>query len=286
MASFGNYLLITPVFNEEDHLNRYLDSIIDQNLKPRLFILVDDNSTDRSKEIILDYSRKYNWIKYSYHVSQPKKVQGSKVIEAFNFGLDNLDLNSYDFISKIDADIELPQDYFQTINEHFNENSRLGICGGKIEELRNDIWEKKWQADYHVRGALKSYRISCFNEMDGILPVLGWDGIDEIKAMYLGWDVLSIDKYAKHFRNASSDYRPIKMQFKYGIAAYRNGNNLFLTLIRTIVKSIQKPFILSGISFFVGYLYSFIRRDHKNVEKTLAKYINKFHLKRLLKLKR
>ena len=71
------YLIITPVHNEQDNLVRFLDSIISQTYQPDLLLLVDDNSTDDSGEIIKRYSYNYDWIQYVYRKSSEKKVQGS-----------------------------------------------------------------------------------------------------------------------------------------------------------------------------------------------------------------
>ena len=61
-----NHIIITPVFNEEEFLERFIMSIIKQINKPKLFILVDDNSNDNSAEIIKSFTLRYNWIKYYY----------------------------------------------------------------------------------------------------------------------------------------------------------------------------------------------------------------------------
>lgn len=280
------HIIITPVFNEEKNLEYILKSIVGQTQLPIKWVLVDDNSTDNSALIIKDFIKDFPWITYLFHPSEPKKVQGSKVIEAFNFGLNYLNDIEYEIISKIDADLELPIDYFEKIIHAFNKNPKLGIAGGKIQEYKNDEWSIIAQAPYHVRGALKSYRKECFLEIDGLLPVLGWDGLDEMTSMYKGWQTEIINCNVKHYRPASTDYFPIKMQFKYGIANYKNGGNMLLALIRFLVKFKNKPYFLASLSFLSGYFYAFINQKPKNVDLNLAKFINNFHFRRIIKLKR
>lgn len=275
------YVIITPAHNEEDFIEITIKSIIKQTILPQEWIIVDDNSTDQTASIIKNYAAKYEWIEYIYHHSGPWKSQGAKVIEAFNFGLAKLGVSDYDFISKIDADLELPSDYFEKIGNSLYNNPKIGVLGGQILEFKNNSWKKIPQASYHIRGALKSYRKECFINIDGLMPVLGWDGLDEMKAMYYGWQTKIIDSSVKHFRPASSDYVATELLFNLGIANYKNGGGLFLALIRGIVRMKRKPYILSGLYFLKGYFFALIKKEPKNVDKALARFINRFHMKRL-----
>lgn len=50
--------VIVPIYNVEKYLKQCLDSVLNQSLKEIEIILVDDGSTDKSKEIISDYENK------------------------------------------------------------------------------------------------------------------------------------------------------------------------------------------------------------------------------------
>lgn len=51
--------VIVPVHNTEKFLGRCLDSLISQTVEDIEFILIDDASTDKSKEILTSYQKKY-----------------------------------------------------------------------------------------------------------------------------------------------------------------------------------------------------------------------------------
>ena len=55
--------IIVPVYNAEDYLKRCLDSLINQTYKNIEIIIIDDSSTDNSKEIIKKYASKDNRIR-------------------------------------------------------------------------------------------------------------------------------------------------------------------------------------------------------------------------------
>lgn len=280
------HLVITPFFNEEKYLETYIRSVIDQINLPDKLILVDDNSTDQSTQIAKKYSEKYDWIDLVQKKSTPVKIQGSKVIQAFNYGLRNIDIENFDFISKIDSDLKLPKNYFSKTLSAFDEDDSIGIAGGRIMEYRNDKWEVIRQSDYHIRGALKSYKKDCFKEIDRLMPVLGWDGLDEMKAFKNGWHTKIVDVNVKHYRPANNDYNSLKINYKYGRANYKNGGNLILATVRFLVRTVNKPFILGGVSYYLGYLIAYFLREKKNVDSDLSKFINKFHLQRLKRFKR
>lgn len=275
------YLIITPVHNEQDNLVRFLDSIISQTYQPDLLLLVDDNSTDDSGEIIKKYSYNYDWIQYVYRKSSEKKVQGSKVIEAFNFGLSKVNICSFDFISKIDADLEFESTFFKCVAKAFNDDPRIGLVGGFIQEFNGTNWITVHDSDYHVRGALKSYKIEAFNDIDGLMPVFGWDGLDEMQLFQKGWRTHNLINKVKHFRPAASDYNSLVLSFNEGKANYLNGGNFPLALIRVLVRLWRRPFLLTAIFFFIGYIYNFALRRPKLVDKDLSKFINYFHYNRI-----
>jgi glycosyltransferase involved in cell wall biosynthesis len=280
------YLIITPVHNEEKHLTTYIESVINQELKPTQFVLVDDNSSDSSSSLIKSYCEKFEWIKYLYHPSEAKKSQGAKIIHAFNYGLTNSSLEGIDIVSKIDADLKLPPEYFKKVIETFSNNQKIGLAGGYILEKEQGKWKRQKQGNYHIRGALKSYRVECFKDIDGLMPVLGWDGIDIMKSYYNGWSSHVIEIGVKHYRPASSNYDTPLLNYKRGIANYKLGGNLFLAIIRSIVKSMHPPYIKSGYNFLLGYLHCYWNNEERLVSDDLAFFINSFHFKRLLKLSR
>ena len=55
-------MLITPAKNEEQNLLEVSRSVTGQKIKPELWVLVDDGSTDRTPYIIKNLMIRYSWI--------------------------------------------------------------------------------------------------------------------------------------------------------------------------------------------------------------------------------
>ena len=69
----NGYVVITPVQNEERHIESTLRSMIHQHMKPTQWIIVDDGSADQTAAMVKRYQQTYDWItlvrrtKHKYH---------------------------------------------------------------------------------------------------------------------------------------------------------------------------------------------------------------------------
>ena len=57
------FSIVVPAHNEENFLPSFLKSVCSQNLLPEEMILIDDNSNDRTKKIMMDYQKKKQFYK-------------------------------------------------------------------------------------------------------------------------------------------------------------------------------------------------------------------------------
>lgn len=280
------YYIITPAKNEEAFIVFTLESMVKQTLKPVKWIIVDDGSTDKTRQIIQKYSDQNNWIEIvSIDNKQERKSYGSKVIRAFNVGYKLIKDQPSDFIVKLDADLSFPENYFQSIADAFAVNAKLGICGGYIVENENDR-EIKASRFPRVEGAVKSVRTTCFNAIGGFLEENGWDGLDLLKALYLGWEVGNIPVNVLHHRPETAEYRSLNFFYNNGITHYRQGNDLLLTFIRTIFMLKKKPLFLAGLKYLQGYIKAWTSNEKKMVDDGFAKFIRHYHYRRILNFKR
>lgn len=280
------YYVITPAKNEEAFIAYTLESMVKQTLKPIKWIIVDDGSTDKTREIIEKYSRLNDWIEVlTIENKQEQKSYGSKVIRAFNVGYKKIKDFDFDFIVKLDADLTFPSDYFQKIAQAFSADDAIGICGGYIVENENDRNIKASRFP-RVEGAVKSVRMKCFKDIGGFLEENGWDGIDLLHAQYLNWKVANIPVNVLHHRPETAEYRSLRFFYNNGVTHYRQANDLFLTFVRALVMLKKKPYFLASFSYVRGYLNAFFSHTPKLVDDGLARFIKGYHYQRLFNFKR
>ncbi len=280
------YIIITPAKNEGEYIENTIKSIINQTILPQQWIIVDDGSTDNTVKIINKYLDKYKWIKLVINdTKQENRAGGGKVIKAFNKGLKHIKTETYDFITKLDADLTLSNNYFEEISNAFIKDKKLGICGGVCYIKKGNEFVKEHAYMYHVRGALKSVRRTCFKEIGGFMTELHWDGIDEFKARYYGWKVYSIDIKVIHHRPTSKAYKPIKFNFKNGYAARKRRASFFLSILRALKTAKTYPYIINSIAYIYGYILAFLKGEKNILTKEISKSMNKFHYSKLFNKK-
>ena len=234
--------VIIPVFNEQDFIKKSVESLIDQTIKPAEVIYVNDNSTDNSKNIIKNLIGKCEWIRVIDHMSFQEHAPGSKVIEAFNFGLKNLE-TQFDIICKFDGDIILPKNYIEKIIEIFNEKEKVGIAGGNLYILKNRKWiYENIAAKTHVRGPIKAYRAECFNDINALKSSIGWDTVDVLLAQKKGWLIYTDKKLiVKHLKPTGQKYS-LHSKILQGESLYKMRFGFILSILSLLKSSLNNPF--------------------------------------------
>ncbi|TDQ28958.1 glycosyltransferase [Zeaxanthinibacter enoshimensis] len=230
-----HYYVVIPAHNEEAHLRATLTSLCVQKLMPKKIVVVNDNSTDDTERIIDHFITKHPAIEKVNTSSSDLHLPGSKVINAFNAGLELLD-EEYDFIVKLDADVILPENYFEEIALTFRTDENVGIAGGFIyEEDSNGQWKLNHPMNHdHVRGAIKSYSKKCFQAIGGLKNAMGWDTIDELLAQYHGFRIVTIDElHVKHLRPLGKAYNR-KARLLQGMAMYQMRYGFMITVIASL----------------------------------------------------
>lgn len=267
-----NFYLIIPAYNEEVYLSKTLQSLAEQTLLPKKIIVVNDSSTDDTQLIINKYGSEYNFIKGVYQSSDKSHIPGSKHIKAFYKGFENID-NEFDIICKFDADLIFPKNYLEKIASIFNSDPSIGMAGGfcYIENDGEWILENLTNKD-HIRGALKAYRKSCFEEIGGLKLAMGWDTVDELLAQYHGWKVKTdTTLHVKHLKPTGKVYTKAA-RYKQGEAFYKMRYGFWLTLIASAKLAVKKK----SFAYFLDCLKGYSKAKRAKMEYIVSKEEGKF----------
>ena len=270
-----DYHIVIPAHNEEAFLERTLNSILKQTLLPKKVIIVNDNSTDHTEEIIDRFIAKSDVFEKLNATSSSEHMPGSKVINAFQKGFKLVEDDPYDFIVKLDADLILPNHYFEIIANHFKNDSRIGVAGGFIyEKNETGNWELNHPMDTdHVRGAFKAYSKPCFTAIGGLKNAMGWDTIDELLAQYHGFTVHTDPELkVKHLRPTGKAYNK-KAKRLQGKAMYTMRYNIMLTCIASIKMALKQKSITSLWNNVIGYFEASLKSTPYVVTKEEGKFI-------------
>lgn len=263
-----NYYIVIPAHNEETFLAKTLQSVTLQTLQPKKVIIVNDNSTDSTENIIDQFVHNHSIFEKLNISSSQDHMPGSKVINAFNKGIKLLD-GAFDFIVKLDADLILPSNYFEKIALVFKNNPTVGLTGGFVhEENSNGNWELNHPMNKnHVRGAFKAYSKDCFKAIGGLKCAMGWDTVDELLIRYHGYDLKTIDSLkVKHLRPTGKAYNA-KSKLLQGKAMYAMDYGFLLTLVASFKMAFKQKRILA----FYHNMKGFIKARKKRLPKMVTK---------------
>lgn len=278
-----NYYVVIPAHNEAQHIALTLESLVNQSVLPTKVVVVNDNSTDETENIVNSFIEKYNWISLVNNSSEAKHLPGSKVILAFNKGLETLDEN-YDFIVKADADLIFPDDYFETIITHFQSDSKIGMAGGFCYIEKNGEWILENLTDKdHIRGALKAYRKECFHQIGGLRTAMGWDTVDELLCKFYNWKVKTDESlHVKHLKPTGANYNKAS-RYKQGEAFYTLGYGLWITAIASLKLALRKGKPLLLIDYIKGFWKAKSERKPLLVTEEQAKFIRNYRWEKMKK---
>ena len=196
MSTESSYVIITPVKDEIENIEVTLNSVIAQTFLPQKWIILDDGSTDGTRELCYSYSEHYSWIQVvNYTRNTVERQVGKNVVEILKYGLDNFAGEDWDFWVKLDADITLPPEYFEMLLKHFDTNPRLGLASGQayIPERPGQA-RLEWTHNEFVLGQARMYRHACWNDIGGHAPRRLWDIIDVYEAQMMGWQTESFQE--------------------------------------------------------------------------------------------
>ena len=276
------YAIITPVRDEERYIEATLRSVCDQTMTPVEWVIVDDGSSDRTREIIDRYAEKYPWIHAVHRVNRGFRKSGGGVMEAFYDGYNTLQSREWDFIVKLDGDLTFAPEYFEKCFEHFRQEPKLGIGGGEIHHDISGQLKLEANPRFHVRGATKIYRKSCWEAIEGLWPSAGWDTIDEVKANMLGWKTYSFPELQLlHHRFTGTEEGLLRDRIKHGLACYVSGYHPLYVAASCLYRIPQRPYIIGSAAIMYGFLKAHFTRPPRLKDPSYLAYVRGQQLRRL-----
>jgi len=281
----ASYIIISPTRNEDQYLQRNIESIVSQTIRPSLWVIVNDGSTDKTAAIADDAVKQHTWIKVVHRADRGFRAAGSGVMEAFYAGYELIGNMAWDFLVKLDGDTSFEPDYFESCFKHFQEDSKLGIGGGTISNEVNGTYVAESEVDpvFHVRGATKIYKRACWDAIGGLIRVAGWDTVDEVKANMLGWRTRTFpDVRIIHHRLAGGAYGTWPNWEKNGKASYTVGYVPLFMIAKGIRRAFAKPYLIGALGLLSGYAKAYFGSGVRINDPATLRYFRNQQFRRLL----
>ncbi|WP_298234631.1 glycosyltransferase [uncultured Azohydromonas sp.] len=280
-----NYIVISPVRDEADHIAKTIASMAAQTILPQQWIIVDDGSTDGTSQILDHKTAGFAWITVVHRVDRGFRAAGSGVVEAFKDGLSYLTVSAWDYIVKLDGDLSFEPDYFERCLSEFLIDPCLGIVGGTVYTTGKHGLRVDSPGDprFHVRGATKIYSRACWHDIEPLVPGPGWDTIDEVKANLYEWTTRTLPE-ARVVQHKPTGAAAGKWRdgVKNGQANYLTGYHPLFLLAKCVKRTFRKPYLLGAVALMYGYFFAYLERKPKLADETVVRYVRRHQISRLL----
>lgn len=285
------YVLITPVHNEEKFIGQVIESVIAQTILPKKWVIVDDASDDKTSEIVERYQRKHGFIELYKLKRTDVKSYYSRRTEVFLTGYDKIKQLEHDFVAALDGDLTFFPDYYENIFREFDGNPRLGVASGVYVDDIGGRYRKVVRSDISTSGGIHVFRRECYEQIGGYIPLRygADDSLAEYKARMNGWQTWSFPAYvAVHRRPMGTKGRTniVKVRFRQGLSDYYLGSHIVFVLAKSLRRCfVEMPLIIGGLARMCGFLSGYFSNYGREVPKDVVKYIRKEQMGRLFGVK-
>lgn len=278
--------LITPCRDEAEYARRTLDSVLSQSRPPDLWVIVDDGSTDKTPEILEDYARKHDCIRVIRRPDRGTRKVGPGVIDAFYAGYQSIQTSEFDYICKLDLDLDLPPRYFEILIDRMEANPRIGTCSGKPYFRQGEHLVSEMCGDENSVGMTKLYRRKCLDQIGGFVEEVMWDGIDGHRCRMLGWIAASWDDpdlRFEHLRPMGSSHKGWWTgRARHGFGQYFMGTIPSYMIASALFRMTRPPLIVGGLAMLSGYFGALLRGADRYDDAEFRRYLRGYQRRCLL----
>tara|TARA_B100000809_G_C15112718_1_gene521226 strand:+ start:1495 stop:2355 length:861 start_codon:yes stop_codon:yes gene_type:complete len=274
--------LVTPLKDEIDNIEKFFNTIGNQTIPIKCLIIVENDSTDGSKEFLSKITSiknvehfkviNINFEDASYRV-------GKKYATIINTGFEYIKTcpfyDALDYMGILDCDVFPEIDYYDKLTKFLKSNSKIGISSGLTytEEGKLHIADPNF-----VRGNSRLWKTECLKEA-GYLIAYTADTVSIALAHLKGWKTETL-KSAKvvsrevNVRIANSTNK--------GYHAYYRGHTLFYVFLKAIYLILAKGKAKMGYEFLAGYMTSMSEKKPRIEDKQVRKYFRYYMFNKLI----
>jgi glycosyltransferase involved in cell wall biosynthesis len=288
-----SYVLITPAYNEEAHLEAIIESMTRQRLLPLRWVIVSDGSTDRTDSIVREASTRHPWIQLLRRERSQERHFAGKAF-AVNAAYDSLRNLPFDLVGNLDADITVPPDFYEFLVSRFAADPELGVAGTPFiedpERPHAHSYANRFADLRHVSGGCQFFRRECFEELGGYTPLKdgGIDWVAVTTARMRGWKTRTfLESACYHHRTmGTADRNILRARFRHGREEFRVGAHPLWQVVRGTYQMTKRPFVLGGLCLMLGYAKGWISNESTGVPQDLREFHRREQLARLRALVR
>ena len=244
-GALPTYAVVTPVRDEADHFARTAESIVAQTHRPLRsgWSSTTARPTARARSPS-GYARRARLDRGHLRPSRSTSARaGAPIVRAFQRGCDTLARARPTSSSSSTATCSCRRTTSSGSPATFARDPRAGIVGGVALIPEGGSWVPERGNLRNVNGVAKAYRVACLEEIGGLRPSMGWDGIDEYGARARGWNVRVLTELTMlHYRPRGSKQKALRARWEEGRGNAYMGYLPSWLLVRAAYRSlVERP---------------------------------------------
>lgn len=272
------YVLVTAAHNEAATISKTIESVRNQSVLPRRWVIVSDGSTDRTAEIAQQFARETDYVRV-VTISRTGGRSFLNKVDAIRTGEAELVDCEYDYFGILDADVAVESDYFQDMVLEFDQDSTLGIAGGEVIQYVNHRLKPRTKSMRSVAGAVQLFRAACYQDCGGLVGLRygGEDAAAEIMARMRGWSVRTFRAHrVVHFGYVGAkEGSRFVLRFRRGQMNFQLGFAPSYQLAGCVFRVIEFPCLIGSMMEILGFVEAWIRHRRPSLPPELVRFLRK-----------
>lgn len=251
------YVIITSARDEVSTIDRTIRAVRRQTVSPELWVVIDDGSSDGTGAILAEHREELPWLRVvSTPVARPRSFASKAAALADAYRIARA--ADHGFVAQLDADVEVPGDYYERCLGRLATDPRLGITGGSVVECAAGRRRVQRSSASSVAGAVQVFRRSCWVAVgSGYLALEGGgeDAVAEVLARDHGFEVAAIpDLTVLHHGPILGGARTrLGARMNRGRLHWQLGHRPVFQLASAAWRVGESPLVLGSLATLVGY---------------------------------
>lgn len=281
MTTTPGYVLMTAAYNEARFLPDTIRTVLAQSVRPALWLIVSDNSTDDTDRIAQEAAAEHDFIRF-LHFENTRKcpyVMGGtawKKVSAMQAALaafaGDLAAADYDYLGILDADVTFGPAFYATLIARMEADPTIGIGGGYIFHSSEGRQWPYFANPEVVGGPIQFFRRATWERIDGYVPWGQEDVVAQMMARMHGWRTQSFeDLRVLHHKTAKEKARPpLGGKFHAGKMERAMGYHPLYSAAKCIGQIRQRPVVLGSLARLWGYTWAAMKGIRSELPEEVA----------------
>jgi poly-beta-1,6-N-acetyl-D-glucosamine synthase len=282
-----DYALVTAAHDEVEVIDRAIDAVAAQTVRPVAWAIVSDASTDGTDEVVRSRAEHLPWI-WPLRVDRAGGRSFAGKARAVALGWEAVRGVPTFAVANLDADVEPPPEYFERCLRALVEDEALGITGGVIVEEEEGSTRRLRSNPRSVPGAIQVFRRACWEDAGGYLPLEGGgeDAVAEVIVRAHGSTVRAMEDLEVRHHGPVLGGAPtvLRARAARGRMTWRIGYHPLFLVASAAARMTEPPVVAGSMAMLAGYGWAGIRRLPRTPPPDVVKSLREDQLRRLRRL--